>query len=532
MISSKKKNSAILISLIFILGSASIYLISSATIFCFIKFRGGPRNVTIQEILLLPLPHRWAQYEVKQGRALIKEALNLLHAGDFKAGTHALRVGLAKAPDDQEGLLLFAQLQIDLRRPDLAEKTLLTGLKYHRRDPAYFKTVLSFLFVNQKDQQAFSLCDDLLRQQSKSTSPAPPEITQIASLGAATACYYRGNYDQAESYLLNRNLLNNPRESGLLTAKIQWERGYRELALHQLRTLTQDFPADEEIYAQLINYLREDSRDDEARQFSLVFQLARPEAARPRIELLRDSLRAHDHAAFQAEADATLQYFSHNADALLALAEFAATTGNPALVRQVQAQLPSTQGQSEAVALLVIEALVVAKDYPSALAAAAEFARQTPSPPPHYLNISNGLQAIAHYGNHDPEAGLLCLNNYLAAENLRAGNLVAIANRLKEIGARQPSRATLSRAVAADPLNQAALTSLIESDIEDENTDALPTHVRQLLTTRKPSRQILAQAQELLGSDRLLFSRERTVALEAIRAQLAIAKLPAQPSLL
>lgn len=495
---------------------STLYGVAAASLFGFLKYYRNQSNVTLVEILLLPLPGHWAQYEAKQGRTLIEHSLSLFRAGNFKAAMHSLRVGLAKAPDHRDGLLLLAQLQAELRRPDLAEGTLLGGLKHQRYDPIFLKAVLGFLFTHQKDSQALTLCTELLKQPNQ--SPIGSELAQTAALGAAIACYDRGNYDQATAYLSQHQLFAQ-RDGGLLYAKIQWDLGYHELAFHQLRILTETFPNDEDIYGQLSGYLRADARFQEARQLSLVFQLAQPDSARPRIDLLRDSMRTMDSVGWNTEAEATIHHFSQNATALLALAELAATSGKTELARKIQ--IPLTQlGHGPEAALLAIEALVSAKNYQAALTAIDDLAKQTPAPAKHFLNICSGLQAIAHFGNQEPEAGLLSLKTYLVTPNLRTANLVAVANRLREIGADQPARETLAHAVSADPLNQAALSRLIEFDLEDGNTEALPANIRRLLLMRKPSQKILGRARQQLGSDRWLFSRDHTLALEAIASYL------------
>lgn len=505
------------IVLVLLFASVS-YFAAAGALFCFLKYRRDRPQVHFSEILLLPLPGRWAAYEAKQGQLLISDSAKLLNSGQTKAAMHALQVGLAKAPGNREGLLLLAQLQENLNRLDLAESTLIGGLQYRAHDLAYLRSILSFLFFYQRDKQAFALCSDLLRKPATS-----PETISLAAYGAATACYYRGDYAQAENLLLQHRLLAQ-REGRLLFAKIQWEIGYRELALHQLKTLAQELPHDEEIYAHLITYLREDSRLDEARQLNLIFQVAQPRSPLPRINLLRDALPTHSATAWQQEADATLRYFAQDTPALLALAEMAATTGQPALARQIQTLFRVSSPEADTATLLTIEALIVAKDYPSALATADALSKQTPPPATHLLNICAGLQTIAHFGNNEPEAARLSLNTFLASRNLRATNLAMIADRLIELDARQAAREVLARAVAVDSSNQAALTRLIELDLEARNTEALPAHVRQLLTLRKPARAILQHAQRQLGSDRFIFSRESAATLEALTTYLSAAQ--------
>ena len=134
------------------------------------------------------------------------------------------------------------------------------------------------------------------------------------------------------------------------------------------------------------------------------------------------------------------------------------------------------------------------------------------------MALLSSLQSIAHYGLGNIDAAHLFLTYFLNQPNLRAKNLLAIANRLTAIDASEEARPTLLRAIAVDPPNQAAVSRLVELDLN--HIDELPAHLRRLLTMRKPSPHILRVAQHKLGSDLFLFSAERPAVLEAVRVAL------------
>ena len=94
----------------------------------------------------------------------------------------------------------------------------------------------------------------------------------------------------------------------------------------------------------------------------------------------------------------------------------------------------------------------------------------------------------------DAEAGQLFLNNFLKQDNVRADNLIAVSKRLLSVGAKAQARKVLDQAVQADALNQAALTSLVQLDLELKNSAPLAANVRKLLTMRKPSQAVLTAA--------------------------------------
>jgi hypothetical protein len=89
------------------------------------------------------------------------------------------------------------------------------------------------------------------------------------------------------------------------------------------------------------------------------------------------------------------------------------------------------------------------------------------------------------------------------------------------VGARDDARELLARAVQDDPLNQAALTQLIELDLAAGRLEEMPAAVRKLLAMRKPSPALLARVRAELGRDRWLFVEDRTAALDELGALLA-----------
>jgi hypothetical protein len=168
----------------------------------------------------------------------------------------------------------------------------------------------------------------------------------------------------------------------------------------------------------------------------------------------------------------------------------------------------------------VVEAQVVARDFQGALDSVRRLQHGNPDWLARFGPVMGSLQAIALFGLGDTDGASLMLNSYLNQSHLRAENLLAIAHRLVAVGAPEFARQTLIRAVGADPLNQAALTRLVELDLNLNRIDELPAHLTQLLTMRKPSPDILRVAQHKLGSDLFLFSAGRPAALEAVRGAL------------
>src|ERR1019366_9348120 len=276
-------------------------------------------------------------------------------------------------------------------------------------------------------------------------------------------------------------LLAESRDGRLLAAKIDAERGYRDLALLRLRELAAAYPDDAEIHAELALHLDRADRHDEVRRTALAFQIAHPTLPGPRLELLRAYQRTGDRERTAREVDAFIRDFANDAGALLALADFAANTGDAPLARRLTEVARAKRFAWEPHAILAVEARVVARDFRGALDASRALLHDNPDWTDRFGPVLSSLQAIAHFGLGDTDDASLLLTRYLNQSYLRAENLLAIAQRLVDVDAAEYARQTLIRAIAADPLNQAALTRLVELDLNLNRIDELPAHLTRLL---------------------------------------------------
>ena len=460
-------------------------------------------------------PGRWASYRASEGDYYIAHAGPLLRKGEAAAALYQLRAGVRKSPGNADGRTTLAGLYLAYRRPDLARELLLEGLKYLPDDAAYLQTTLAFLLEFQEDEKLMEITRPLLA----ASSPASPTCRSFAATFAATAAFYRGNFDLAED-LINQHHLADTADGAILLAKVAWERNYPELAVLRLTEHLAQFPNHDNARALLVSYYRSLGRTNEWQSAIVERVVSDPFAAAPRIEYLYLYHQRHDEPRVQREAAAYLSQFPRDSKALLLLADFAATTGRPALARRVQEIFAANGENTGAAALLVAEAHIVAGDYQPAVSLIADYNRQYPEWTGQFASVFNGLQAVAFYGLGKKDEARLYLDNLLTQKNLRADNLVAVASRLSALGARDLALSTLARAVEADPLNQGALTNLIRLELDTGNLAALPAHLERFIHTRQPSREILARAYETLGSDRFLFLAGQTELLASLRTAL------------
>lgn len=498
-----------------VLAGASLWLLLALGAWLFVKYHRDFPAVNYADLVW---PGRWDEYRVSQGNYYIAQSEPLLRQGEYARAVHKLRVGIGKAPANAQGRTLLARVYLAYRRPDLARDVLLDGLAHRPDDPVYLQTTLAFLLELQEDARLLEVTGRLL------AAPATPATRPLVATFAATAAYYRGNYDEAED-LLARHRLNHSPDGATLQARIAWERGFPELALLQLKEHLSLHPGHDDARALLADYYRSLGRTSEW-ESTLVERVAGdPLAPAPRVAYLQLHHRRGAQARLERETAAFLQQFDREPAALLLLADFAANTGQPALARRVQQALSAHPENTGAAALMVAEAHLVAGEYQASLDLIARYTREYPEWAGQFAPVFNGLQAVALSGLGRQDEARLSLDHLLAQKNLRAENLVAVAGRLSALGARDLALSALGRAVEADPLNQAALANLIRLELETGTLGGLPAHLARFVRTRQPSREILAQAYAGLGSDRHLLLPAQKELLASLQAALA----PHQP---
>lgn len=458
----------------------------------------------------IALPTRWDRYQVIRGNHHIASGLKLLAAGKFAPGFQQLRVGLVRAPRNRDGRMALAGIYAQTGRTDLAQTTLLDGLAYHSNDHDYVATTMEFLSSLAQDRKVLEICAQLIAEDS-----IAPTIRQQAALHSARASIFLGNYDNAES-TLTQNELHTAPQGRLLLTQIEWERGYRELALIMLRSLAAEFPGDESIYGRLANYLDQSGLDDELGRRSLLNQLAHPESVRSYIDRFRALDRVQDPTARDRAIDQAFAHFQDSDAALLALADYAATQGDVSLAQRVAAEFTvKAWPNARAATLMVIEANLVAGNYAQALLLTQDFLGASDIETA-YKQIATGLQGIAFYGVGDPIAGYANLSSLMTQANLRVESLLGIANRLLTMQRAGPAREILAHAVKLDAKNQAALTRLIELDLDNRNIPAVAANLPALTSMRRPSPLVLKRAQTMLGSDECLFLNGRSELLALV----------------
>jgi hypothetical protein len=457
-------------------------------------------------------PGRWHEVRRVFGNHEIDAAEAALRANDPDTALHLYRTGLAKAPANTAGRIGLAKLYVAFRRPELARDLLRGGLPALAENPEYLQLALGFLLEFQFDSELRACAEPLLIHPS-------PKVRRQAALHIAAVAFHRGDFDGAES-LLAAHQLNDTPEGALLLARADFERGFPDLALTRLQPALNGGPSQTAALALAAQiHERRGRTADLARNTALRFA-DDPLAPAPRLALLRQLHDQHRAADLARETDAFLNLFAHDEHALLALADFAANTGQPELARRVQQSFAQHRWNPDAPALLYAEACIAAGRYADGMVELDRYLQSSPQAGTRYGPAFDGLRTVALFGLNRDDDARLQLEHLLAQPNLRAENLSAVATRLLAFGRGDSARLALTRAVTLDPRNQPALATLVRLEAEQGKLDALPAHLRQFLALRRPSRDALAFVYQRLGSDLNLLEPEQLSLLAELRQRI------------
>ena len=490
----------------------TIYLLLTSGAWWFVKYHRGISQIAYFDIAL---PSNWERYKVKRGDHHIQQARQYLQIGQGARGFQLLRIGLARSPRNRDGRILLSQIFAANNRKDLAKKTLTDGLGYHRYDRDFITHTLRFLIEQEEDLAALTLSNQFLEDAN-----SPREILELATLSAANVHHSLGSYDLAES-LLGTNQIGNSIDGRLLQAQIEWDRGYHVLSLILLRTLRHDFPSSESVYSRLQDALRSQNLNDESRRLSILHQIKHPNRSRSQLDRIRSLTAEEDAAGATLAAYQMIETFSQNASSLLELGDFAATTSNLTLARALVRHFQQHDLPKKAIMhLLLIEALLNAGRYEEVIDEVGHIQHSNPTDD-QIANTATGLAAIAHYGLEDTGSGAANLTRFMARSQLRPESLLAIADRLAKMGKQEAAKATLSQAHQLSLKSQPILTKLLELYLEDRDSTEIQASLQLLLSMRKPSPAILADALKWLSSDQFIFLSGRTALITRIEQHLS-----------
>lgn len=491
-----------LFATLFVLFIAS-WISVAAALFGYFKYKKEFDEVTFTGMIALPFrmqEHRqeMGDYHIKTGLAEIKE-------GNYRDALRLLRLGVVRSPANLEGRRVLAEFyEVALKRADIAAELMLKGLDLGGIDDIdYLKQTLRVLLRHQMDEKIQQLADKYL--------PNEPDLTdnnRTLAFGAANANYLRGNFDQADDYLISYNLIQSI-EGLMLSSQISWDRGNQIAAITKMEHSLSRFPNSEPLLMQLSRYHREMGDIDKARRYAILRNVKDPLSPAPRLELLYIYNKTNDVERELRETQRMLKQFRDDESALQSLANFAADTGKIDLARRTYEEALENEFAIDTFALLLIESHLVSKDYEGALSFSEELLKENPNWLKNCWAIFNSLRAVASYGTNRPDLGEIYLQHFIDEKNNPPQTYLAVARRFIDTDRSQQARKILTAAYRRSPTNQKILSKLIRIELELGHTENLNRLLNRLLLMRRPQMDLLVEAYEKLGSDRFIFTPDR-----------------------
>lgn len=473
-------------------------------LYFYFKYNKEFDDVSYVKMLTL-LPFGLDAHRVEMGDFHIEKGLEQVREGNYRDGFRLLRLGIARSPGNLEGRKVVAEFyEFALKRPDIATDQLLQGLEYGGMDDLdYLKQTLRVLLRHQMDEEVQALADQHLPEQADST-----DTNRVLAFGAANANYLRGNFDKAESYLIEYGLIESL-EGLLLSSQISWERGDKITAISKMEASLNKFPNSEPLLMQLSRYHREMGNVDDARRYAILRNVSDPLSAAPRLELLYIYNKTDDVENEKRETQRLLRQFREDEQALQALAKFAAETGNIELARRAYEEALENEFSIDTFALLLVEAHLADEDYRGALSFAEELLKERPDWLSNRWAIFNSLRSVASYGVNQPDLGEIYLQDFLDATNNPPDTFMAVANYFSSIERHAQAQKVLLSAYQLNPSSQKILSELIRLELELGYTENLNRLLPRLLQMRRPDENLILQAYEKLGSDRFIYTPNR-----------------------
>lgn len=462
----------------------------------------------------IAFPHRWDHYHTALGDYYIEQAKERLEKGEMEGVLQYIRVGVEQSPGNTEGRLMLAGIYNVIGRPDLGIDLLQAKVEENQDNLEYLNTLISMLLANHEDAAVEELAERLL-----AGSTEPTERNLVLALAAATASFNRGNYDRAQE-IINQFDLMESRTGTVLQARVHWDLGESDKAISLLeRVLQNPGTLEEKVVDYLIEYLWQSGRQDRAYRVTFERFINDPLSFAPRVRLLYVHNKRGEAAKEREEIETYFELFGKDESAMSALAGFAAQTGNPELAERVYQHVRSHQLASADPAISLVEARVEAGEYGPALEFYNKIEDEVEDWTPLQQARLQPLLAVAYLGAGEVDRGDGILKELLVLQ--RGANpawLMSLADRLVEMGRSTRARNVLSHIHLTQPLNQEALTKLIQVDLDQGNNDAIVRNIELLLKMRKPSPTVLENAHAYISSDQFLFQPGRDGMLQSLEA--------------
>ncbi len=495
-----------------VLGIAALvgYFALSVVIFCFFKYFREYDEMTLLQAVKAPftrteLRQTIGKYDIEKAKAYLKE-------GKYREAYTSLVSGNSRAPKNLEGCKLLAEFYTLLfKRPDRAIEVFERSLPYAIDDVQYLRMYIKILIDQTEDARVISVGNKLLSMPEMKN----PEAKLYLAMALATVYAYHGNYVKSKEFITKYNL-EKTLPGILRLSKNEWELGNRDAAIEILRKNI-SYPSNKEaIYALLVNYYIAMRDYDTARKYSMLRSLENPFSTEQRMEYL--TLQKNSGDIEGVKRDMEIFYNNHQNDnrSMLYLANFAADIGDLPFMRRIYDLALRKDFPVAPYCLLLLETTINQGDYKGAVSFVEDIMNTKPKWKDRHDDVILCLRAVAYYAVGNSNMAEILINDVVKRNTIPAKVMVATARMFEKLGAQDVSLRILDRAVALYPRHQMALTRLIQAELRVGISTNLSEHVGKLLRMRRPPRELIADAQMSICSDKFIFAADRDKIIKEI----------------
>jgi tetratricopeptide (TPR) repeat protein len=471
------------------------------------------KEVSFVDMIAFPINR--GSVRVQQGDYQVEQGKAALEREDYRRGFSLLREGVARSKANLEGRKLLAQIYAGWR-PDLAADILREGVEYGKEDVDFMRMMVMLMLREKQDDDLLKLTAELKREE------LPEAVERILAVGRLRAAMNNGRFDIAKEVFDTSNIASTL-DGLLLGTELYMRTDREEEATEVLLSVINARPDGnlEPIYSKLVTVYKARGMYDEAREVALELTIRNPLEWRPRIRLIDVLSSSGRIERRDREINALLQRHRNDEQAMIALAQLAATYGNVAAASRLYELALENGYDLSLFSLTLAEALVAAGEYQRAVDLCNELVEEDPGWLINSAVTFNGIRSLAYYGIGDRELGNLYLRNFLDAEGATMTVLFEVAKKFREFGLPEKAMVILEEAYRRDNRNEVILSQLIDVEMELGAFFAVDQHLKQLFKLRRPNYDLLEDIHDRLRSDRFLFTRERRELLENLEAVIA-----------
>lgn len=513
--------------LLITLGSLAVigYLSLAGVYYALNRWHRGVHDTTYGHMLVYVFPEplpvlgvSWAPGPIKrtvesvrkqQGKKLSAELFArgkaAMEKGDLRNASFLILQASRLDPQNTEARLLSSQVMLAYRRDDDAIEIMEEALAVITDKPEFALEYIRMCFAKEQEYRVIAMAKYVLAHEA--TSPA---VRDLFAKALASAQFQRGDFAGTRATIEKYNLSRTP-EGFMLNVRMLWETGKNDEAIAMLEPVAMASTKDPSFLTALIELKRKNDDLNGARAAASLYLLRANDRYQAHIKLF-ELLESPEETPRRIEAiERYIKSFSNNEAAMLLLSEYASDRGDTELCRRVML-IANEQKFADAprFELLYIEAHLKAERYQETVAFVDKLFMDNPPWLPKYRQVFDCLRMVAQMSmnRHDmSEIGFNRLKD--RAEVLPLAFMTTVAKKLVQIGRTEDAMRVIDLAYYRNGKSHTALNNVVDVHLLAGGSPDTPKLLAQLLRNRRPNKDILKMARDVIAGDAYLFEPDR-----------------------